>query len=159
TVANWKLGLVFGALIAATDPVAVTALFSEVGAPKRLATLVEAESLFNDGVGVVALTLVVSYVGGEGGVSPLSLSWMFFAEAGGGLAVGLAIGFLVSQLIRRVGDPMIEIGLTMIAAYGSFALGDAMHVSGVLATVAAGLFCSSAVRDHAGVAAETVRAT
>jgi len=143
---DWKFGLLFAALVAATDPVAVTALFREVKAPPRLATLVEAESLFNDGTGIVFLTLVLSLITGSK-PSFAQLSGQFVVIAGGGILIGLLIGAAVALVIRRIDDPMIEITLTMIAAYGSFALAEELHVSGVLATVLAGLACARDARE------------
>jgi CPA1 family monovalent cation:H+ antiporter len=139
-IAVWN-ALIFGALVAATDPVAVTALFREVGAPARLATLVEAESLFNDGTGVVFLSLVLA-LATAAGTSVLGVIPSFFLVAGGGVVAGVLVGYGVTRIIRRVDDSMIEIALTMIAALGSFVLADALHVSGVLATVTAGMMCA-----------------
>lgn len=143
---DMKLGLVFGALVAATDPVAVTALFRELKAPARLATLVESESLFNDGTGVVFLSLVLAYVTGAT-TSVGGVLLQFVLVVGGGLLVGLVIGLVISMVIHRVDEPMIEIGLTVIAAYGSFALAEGFHASGVLATVIAGMMCGRQGRD------------
>ncbi|MEP6620804.1 MAG: sodium:proton antiporter, partial [bacterium] len=141
-----KVGLVFGALVAATDPVAVTALFRELKAPARLATLVESESLFNDGTGVVFLSLVLAYVtGATTSVGGVLVQFVFVV--GGGVLVGLAVGLAVSMIIRRVDEPMIEIGLTVIAAYGSFVLAEGIHASGVLGTVIAGMMCGRQGRD------------
>jgi len=145
-VFDWKFGLVFGALVAATDPVAVTALFREIKAPSELSTLVESESLFNDGTGIVFLSLVLSFVSGLN-PSVAALGGQFLVVAGGGVAVGFLSGLAISYVIRRIDDPVIEITLTMIAAYGSFALAEALSVSGVLATVVAGMLCARHARD------------
>jgi CPA1 family monovalent cation:H+ antiporter len=143
---DWKFGLLFGALVAATDPVAVTALFKEIKAPPRLATLVEAESLFNDGTGIVFLSLVMAFVTGRA-PSVATLGAEFLIVAGGGILVGFVIGRVIAHAIRRIDEPMIEITLTMIAAYGSFALAEELHVSGVLATVVAGIGCARNARE------------
>jgi CPA1 family monovalent cation:H+ antiporter len=142
---DWRFGLLFGALVAATDPVAVTALFKEVKAPPRLAALIESESLFNDGTGVVFLSLVLSYVMGTA-PSLGALGGQFLLVAGGGVALGFVVGRGIAHVIQRVDDPMFEIALTMIAAYGSFALAEELHVSGVLATVVAGMACARSAR-------------
>jgi CPA1 family monovalent cation:H+ antiporter len=139
---TWGAALVFAAIVAATDPVAVTALFRELSAPAELSVLVEAESLLNDGTSIVFLSLVLTYVAGARS-SVGGLVADFVVVAGGGAAVGLAVGFVTAQVIRRVDDAMIEIALTMIAAYGSFALGEDLRVSGVIATVAAGMVCGN----------------
>lgn len=143
---DFKTGLVFGALVAATDPVAVTALFRELRAPAALAALVESESLFNDGTGVVLLSLVVSYATGmSSGMVAGALE--FLLVAGGGVVLGLATGWLISLVIHRVDEPAIEIGLTVIAAFGSFVVAEQVHASGVLATVVSGIMCGRRGRD------------
>jgi CPA1 family monovalent cation:H+ antiporter len=131
--------LVFGALVAATDPVAVTALFSSVGVPKRLQVLLEGESLFNDGTAIVLFALV-STIALTGEFDLASSIVDFIRIAGGGLVVGLILGALISQMIRRIDDHLIEITLTTVLAFGSYLIAEeVLHVSGVLAVVAAGL--------------------
>jgi CPA1 family monovalent cation:H+ antiporter len=137
-----KHALVFAALIAATDPIAVVALFKSLGVPKRLAVLVEGESLLNDGTAVVFFTLILGVVSGAG-TSPAGALFDFVRVVGLGGLIGAAIGYLASKLTQRVDDPMIEITLTTIAAYGSFALAEHFHFSGVIATVAAGMLCGN----------------
>lgn len=147
--------LVFGALISATDPVAVIALFRSLGAPKRLAVLVEGESLFNDGTAIVVFNLMVAAAlpaaasaahgasaGGET-FSVLAGIVDFLRVALGGLAVGLGAGWLVSQLIARIDDYLIETTLTTVLAFGAYLLAERLHVSGVLAVVAAGIVCGN----------------
>ena len=135
-------GLVFGALIAATDPIAVVGLFKSLGAPKRLAVLVEGESLLNDGTAVVLFTLILGMAAG-GELSIAGAGLQFAKVVGMGALIGLAFGFGASQLIHRVDDPMVEITATTIAAYGSFAVAEQFHYSGVIATVAAGMLCGN----------------
>jgi CPA1 family monovalent cation:H+ antiporter len=131
--------LVFGALVAATDPVAVTALFSSVGVPKRLQVLLEGESLFNDGTAIVLFGLV-STIALTGEFSVTSSVVDFIRIAGGGLVVGLILGTLISQMIQRIDDHLIETALTTVLAFGSYLIAEEVfHVSGVLAVVAAGL--------------------
>jgi CPA1 family monovalent cation:H+ antiporter len=135
-------GLVFGALISATDPIAVTALFRSLGVPKRLGVLVEGESLLNDGTAAVLFSLILAFVAHEGGtVGGATLS--FVTVVGLGAFVGIAVSFAASKVIQQVDDPMIEITLTTIAAYGSFVLAEQFHASGVIATVAAGMVCGN----------------
>lgn len=134
--------LVFAAVIAATDPIAVVGLFKSLGAPKRLAVLVEGESLLNDGTAIVVFTIVLGVAMGE----PISLSSAaldFIRIVGMGFAVGALIGYGVSVVIHKVDDPMIEITLTTIAAYGSFVAAEHFHFSGVIATVTAGMLCGN----------------
>ena len=135
-------GMVFGALIAATDPIAVVGLFRRLGAPKRLNVLIEGESLLNDGTAVVAFTLVAALASGE--TTTVSESTLqFFTVVGMGILVGSALGILLSKVTQTIDDPMIEITLTTIAAYGSFAVAEQFHYSGVIATVTAGLWCGN----------------
>jgi len=135
-------GLLFAALIAATDPIAVVALFKSLGVPKRLNVLIEGESLINDGAGVVLFTLVLATVSGTE-VTFADAVLEFVAVAGLGGLVGASIGYAVSKVIQQVDDPMIEITLTTIAAYGSFAVAEHFHWSGVIATVVAGMLCGN----------------
>jgi len=135
---SWRYALVFGALIAATDPIAVVALFKEVGAPKRLSVLIEGESLLNDGTGIVFFTLSLSIAAG-GYTTGGRLALDFVRIVGFGLLIGGVIGLVVSQITKQINDPMIEITLTTIAAYGAFVAAENLHYSGVIATVTAGM--------------------
>ena len=133
------IALVFGALIAATDPVAVVALFRSLGAPKRLQVLLEGESLLNDGTAIVLFNLMLG-IALTGQVNiPASIS-QFFLVAGGGVVVGAVSGLLISQLISKINNYLVETSLTIVLAYGSYILAEYFFgVSGVLAVVAAGL--------------------
>ena len=134
--------MVFAALIAATDPIAVVALFKTLGVPKRLAVLVEGESLLNDGTAVVFFTLILGVV--TGGTSSIGGAVLDFVRVVGlGTLIGVIVGYLASKLTQQVEDPMIEITLTTIAAYGSFLIAEQFHLSGVIATVAAGMLCGN----------------
>jgi CPA1 family monovalent cation:H+ antiporter len=139
---GWSHALVFAALIAATDPIAVVALFKSLGAPRRLTLLVEGESLVNDGTSIVLFGIVYSGVGG-GGISLVAGLLEFVEVVGCGLAIGAAVGFTISHVIERIDDPMLEITLTTIAAYGSFVAAEEFHFSGVIATVTAGMLCGN----------------
>ena len=154
---DWHYALVFGALISATDPIAVVAIFRNLRAPQRLSVLLDGESLLNDGTGIVFFTLSLGIVAGTH-VTAGGLAWDFVVIVGGGLLVGCAAGFLVSKLIQRVDDPMIEITLTTIAAYGSFVAAEQLHYSGVIATVAAGMLCGN-YGARVGMSASTRVAT
>ncbi|MEP6924757.1 MAG: Na+/H+ antiporter [Pyrinomonadaceae bacterium] len=139
--------LVFGALIAATDPVAVVALFRAIGAPKRLTMLLESESLFNDGTAIVIFQIVMAIALSAGalGVSEfgsfdaLSAIVNFFRVAAGGLAIGFGLGWVIAQILARIDDYLIETTLTTVLAFGSYLVAEQFHVSGVLAVVAAGI--------------------
>ncbi|HEY2896077.1 MAG TPA: cation:proton antiporter [Gemmatimonadaceae bacterium] len=145
TTIGWRQALVFAALIAATDPVAVVALFRELGVDRRLQVLVEGESLLNDGTAVVLFTLAVAIAtdGASHAPSSLRLVGQFVLMVGGGVIVGLLVALGVTAIMRRLNEPATEISLTMIAAYGSFALAESLGVSGVIATVSAGMLCGS----------------
>ncbi|MEO6878902.1 MAG: sodium:proton antiporter [Gemmatimonadaceae bacterium] len=143
---DWRFALVFAALVAATDPIAVVSLFRKLGVPARLTTLVEAESLFNDGTSIVVLSLVLAYVGGSA-TSVAALSGQFALVIGGGALVGVLLSYGIAFLTRQLDDPMIEITLTTVAAYGSFVLAEELHLSGVIATVCAGLVLGTYGRE------------
>ena len=133
-----KTAMVFGALIAATDPVAVVALFRRLGVPRRLQVLLEGESLFNDGTAIVMFNLVVD-IALVGSFNLLDTVTNFLTVAGGGTLIGVVLGMLVSQIIRRIDDPLVETTLTTVLAFGAYVLAEVLHVSGVLAVVAAGI--------------------
>jgi monovalent cation:H+ antiporter, CPA1 family len=131
--------LVFGALISATDPVSVVALFRSLGAPKRLQVLLEGESLLNDGTAIVLFNLMIA-VALTGKVNLPQSIVQFFVVAGGGILVGVVVGVFFSDLIGRINNALVETTLTTVIAYGSYILAEFIFgVSGVLAVVAAGL--------------------
>ena len=132
------IALVFGALVSATDPVSVVALFRRLGAPRRLQVLLEGESLFNDGTAIVMFSLTAAIVL-SGQFSLASSVAGFLTIAGGGTLIGITLGLLVSELIGRIDEPLVETTLTAILAFGAYLLAETFHVSGVLAVVAAGL--------------------
>ncbi len=132
------IALVFGSLIAATDPVAVVALFRTLGVPKRLTTLIEGESLLNDGTAVVLFNLMLA-ITLTSQFSLVESVGRFFMVSIGGVIVGLVLGWLVAQLISRVDNYLIETTLTTVLAFGSYLVAERLGVSGVLAVVAAGL--------------------
>jgi len=138
TPLTFSVAAVFGALIAATDPVAVISLFRALGVPQRLAITVEGESLFNDGTSIVIFSIALEAT--QSGVFDLFAGALDFVQvAAGGIAVGAALGWLTAQLIAHIDDPLIETTLTTLLAYGSYLIAERIHVSGVLAVVMAGL--------------------
>ena len=132
-----ELGFVVGAMVAATDPVAVVSTFKRLGSPRRLATLIESESLLNDGTAIVLFVVAV-----RAAVGPISLvetaASMVLTVLVSTLIGGLA-GFVVSRLIASVDDHLIELTLSLAAAYGTYLVADRLHHSGIIATVVAGL--------------------
>jgi CPA1 family monovalent cation:H+ antiporter len=143
----WLPSLVFGVLIAATDPVAVIAMFKDINVKGRLKLCVEAESLFNDGVAAVFLTLVLSASSAANthALDATQALWAFVVTVGGGLFVG-AIGAMIAEVIAgTTTDHLLETALTTVVAYGSFLFAESLGVSGVLATVAAGLLMGNTV--------------
>jgi Na+:H+ antiporter len=143
TILGWPtpFALVFGVLIAATDPVAVIAMFTDTGIKGRLRLLVESESLLNDGVAAVLFTLVLAWAQTTGGeATTLSqIAQTLVGTAGGGIPVGLVSGGAAIAVAGRTSDHLVETALTTVAAYGSFLAAEYFHLSSVLATVAAGL--------------------
>jgi len=136
---SWPMALLFGSLIAATDPVAVIGIFRKLGAPQRLTVLLESESLLNDGTAIVLFRLALAVVISgqfslvEGLVDAVRVAF-------GGIIVGIILGWLISQLIARINDHLVETTLTTVLAFGSYIVAeDFFHVSGLLAVVAAGL--------------------
>jgi CPA1 family monovalent cation:H+ antiporter len=136
--------LVFGASVAAIDPVAVIALFRNVGVPKRLQVLLEGESLLNDGTSIVLYGLIITIAISGSGFNLFTSIVDFIRIAGGGIIIGLLLGAFISQIIDRIDDYLIETTLTTILAYGSFLIAEEIfHVSGVLAVVGAGLIAGN----------------
>jgi CPA1 family monovalent cation:H+ antiporter len=130
--------LIFGALIAATDPLAVVSLFRKLGVPKRLAVLIEAESLFNDGTAIVVFNLMLA-IALTSHFDVIGSLLDFIRVAAGGILVGLALGWVIARLIERVDDYLIETTLTTVLAFGAYLAAERLQLSGVLAVVAAGL--------------------
>jgi CPA1 family monovalent cation:H+ antiporter len=157
--AHWVLGLpvlvalVFGAITAATDPISVLSIFKEITVPKRLSVIVEAESLFNDGTaavlyGILAAGVASGALGIWGGLRN------FFVDVLGGVGVGLAMGYVFSKLTQRIDEPQIEITLTTVLAYSSYLVAQSLHLSGVIATVSAGLMIGN-LGTRVGMSART----
>ncbi|HEY0800714.1 MAG TPA: sodium:proton antiporter, partial [Steroidobacteraceae bacterium] len=135
---DWGSSIVFGVLIAATDPVSVTATFKEAGVQGRLRLLVETESLLNDGTAAVAFVAVLNVLAGEhNDVASITSTLLF--TIGGGTLIGALVGFASVLLAGRTTDHLVEITLTALAAYGSFIVAEHYHYSGVLAALTAGL--------------------
>ncbi len=141
--------LLFGALISPTDPVAVLALLKRVGAPKALEVTIAGESLFNDGVGVVVFLGLLGGVTDGNGVDVSYLAGLFLREAIGGAVFGLVIGYLAYRLLKSVDNYQVEIQISLALVAGGYALAQALHLSGPIAMVVAGLFIGNPGRQCA----------
>jgi len=136
---SWETAFLFGAIVSATDPVSVLAIFRQMGAPRRLSVILEGESLFNDGTALVLFRIVLGVVI-VGALSDFVLALQeFLFVVAGGLALGALIGFGVSLLLSRVNDYLIETAMTLVVAYGTYLLAERVGVSGVIAVVVAAL--------------------
>jgi len=135
--------LIFGVLIAATDPVTVIALFRDLRIKGRGRLLVESESLFNDGVAAVLFSLALTWAA-HAFSSPSQIAISLILLSGGGIAIGLIVGMLALLVAGRTGDRLVEIAVTVATAYGAFLIAENLHCSGILATVAAGLLVGAA---------------
>ncbi len=151
---QWMGALVFGVLIAATDPVSVIATFKEAGVKGRLRILVEAESLFNDGTAAVLFAVVTAIAAGQA-VTTGSVALALLRIVAGGILCGALVAGLMLFLAGRSKDHLVELTCTAIAAYGSFLLAEHLQVSGVLATLAAGLMMGNL--GHLGIVSDRGR--
>ena len=140
-IVGWPLlpALILGVLISATDPVSVIATFKEAGVGGRLRLLVEAESLFNDGTVAVIFGVAVAAVGATEALTFGGVALTFLKTVFGGIVCGGLVGYGAVLLAGRTDDHLVEITFTSIAAYGSFLLAEHFHLSGVLATLTAGV--------------------
>jgi CPA1 family monovalent cation:H+ antiporter len=136
---SWEAAFVLGAIVGPTDPVSATATFSRIGAPARLRMLVEGEAMINDGTALVAYRVALA-AAVEGTFSADAAAFEFLYSAAGGVAIGLATGWLGLHIIRRQTDVTISIFFTVIEGYAAYIVAEELHVSGVLSAVACGIY-------------------
>ena len=136
---SWGAAFVLGAIVSPTDPLAATSIARRLGVPRKLVTIVEGESLVNDGTGLVLYRVAVAAVV-TGSFSAYYTGGLFLVSAGGGIAVGLVVGWLVRQVRRRLDNPPAEITISLLTGYVAFIPAELMGVSAVLAAVAAGVY-------------------
>ena len=136
---SWAMSFALGAIVAPTDPVAATALMRRVGAPRRVVNIIEGESLINDASALVIYrTAVAAAVGGSFSLAEASLE--FVGAVAGGIAIGLVVGFVITEIRRRLDDVPTEITISLLTGYAAFLPAEELGLSGVLAAVTAGIY-------------------
>ena len=136
---SWSAAFALGAVVAPTDPIAATGIMRRLGVPRRLVSIVESESLVNDGTALVLFRVaVVAAVSGE--FSVWDVSWRLVWAIAGGLAIGLVVGFFVAETRRRVDNPPVEVTISLMTGYFAFIPAAAVSASGVIAVVTAGVY-------------------
>ena len=143
---DWATAFLLAAILSPTDPVAVLGLFRQLHVNERISTVIEGESLFNDGMAgslyqiFLALVLLTLHGQAPTGLAALGNGLLLFVvEAGGGLTLGVFAGFLISRVLRRIDDPVVETTITLIAAYGIYWVADALHLSAIIAVLVSAL--------------------
>ncbi|MBI9016404.1 MAG: sodium:proton antiporter [Phycisphaerae bacterium] len=144
---NFIICLLFGALISPTDPIAVLAILKKVGAPKSIETKLAGESLFNDGVGVVVFIVLLGFLGKPPGFGEVTL--LFVEEAFGGIMLGLVAGWIAFRLLKSIDHYQTEILITLALVTGMYSFAPAIHASGPIACVVAGLLIGNHGRKWA----------
>ena len=135
----WPAAFALGAIVAPTDAVAATAIFQRLGAPRRIVTVLEGESLLNDASGLIAFNFAVA-AALTGAFSLAEAGGQFVLSGVGGIAVGLALAWLINQVQRRLEDPVVEITISVLVPYGIYLAAEALHTSGILAVAVAGIY-------------------
>src|SRR5438128_4882236 len=136
---SWSAAFVLGAVVAPTDPIAATAIMRRLGVPRRIVSIVESESLVNDGTALVLYKVAVAATV-SGTFSLFDASWRFVWSVVGGIGIGLVAGFLVAAVRRRLDNPPVEVTIALMTGYLVFIPANAAGASGVLAVVTAGVY-------------------
>jgi Na+/H+ antiporter len=135
----WEAAFVLGAIVSPTDPLAAATIMRQLDAPRRLVSSIEGEGLFNDATALVAYRVAVAAVV-AGSFSLADAGLKFVLGAVGGLAIGIAVGWIVAEIRRRTSDAQLNVTISLLTGYAAFVPADAIGASGVLATVAAGIY-------------------
>src|SRR5438552_10543664 len=135
----WEAAFVLGAIVSPTDPLAAATIMRRLDAPRRLVSAVEGEGLFNDATALVAYRVAVAAVV-AGSFSLADAGLKFVAGAAGGVAIGLAVGWIVAQIRKRTTDAQVSVTISLLTGYAAFVPADAIGASGILATVTAGIY-------------------
>jgi len=133
----WAAAFTLGAIVAPTDPVAATAIMRRMSVPRRLVSVVEGESLVNDGTALVAYRTAIVAVGGTFSIWEAGLE--FVLSAAGGIAIGVVVGWVIVEIRRRIDDIPVEITIALLSGYAGYLPAEAVHASGVLAAVTVGI--------------------
>src|SRR5256714_2436587 len=135
----WEAAFVLGAIVSPTDPLAAATIMRRLDAPRRLVSAVEGEGLFNDATALVAYRVAVAAVV-AGSFSLADAGLKFVAGAAGGVAIGVAVGWIVAQIRKRTTDAQVSVTISLLTGYAAFVPADAIGASGILATVTAGIY-------------------